>query len=156
MDLTSSKDSPKRIAIDKLKSIFSLKKNDQTKYDTSYNYQLKMLFGAQEDSFKFLFNEHSQFAAIIYKIVDLLYIVMKIPKNKRELFYETNVFDIKDMTIMKIFGELTILQKYEFDIKDGQMVNLYNIISDILEQKQVYTLSEYIDSILLKLSFISL
>ena len=153
MDLTSSKDSPKRIAIDKLKSIFSLKKNDQTKYDTSYNYQLKMLFGAQEDSFKFLFNEHSQFAAIIYKIVDLLYIVMKIPKNKRELFYETNVFDIKDMTIMKIFGELTILQKYEFDIKDGQMVNLYNIISDILEQKQVYTLSEYIDSILLKLSF---
>lgn len=45
-------------------------------------------------------------------------------------------------------------QNFDFEIKNQKLVDIYNIISNSLDLKDEYSLSEYIDSILINLSFI--
>ncbi len=138
----------------KLKFILAQDNKDETLNDKLYKYQLKILFGVDgNNSFKLLFNEGTQIAKIIYKTVDVLFLLLKLQKEEREKIYNSNLFDIKEKDIRKMIAELNVLQMYDLEINEN-LVDLFNIISDFIDKtKEKYTLAEYIDSILLSLSF---
>ena len=143
----------KKNALDKLKYILSQAKIEETSYDVTYKYQLKILFGIDDNSFKLKFDEKSELALMIYKIVDVLYLAMKISKNKRENLYNTYLDNIEDLNLVKLLDELKVLKALKYEISNKKLSELLKIIQGILVIKNIYTLSEYIDSVLLTLSF---
>lgn len=140
----------------KLKFILAQDKKDETLNDILYKKQLKILFGIDDNdnkSFKLLFNEESQIAKIIYKIVDIIFWLLRIQKKEREKIYNSKIIGIKDKDIHKSLIELNMLQNYDLDVNEN-LVNLFNIISDYIDKrKDNASLTEYIDLILLSLSF---
>ena len=77
----------KQTIFNKLKFILVQDKKDETLNDILYKKQLKILFGVDDNnSFKLLFNEESQIAKIIYKIVDIIFWLLKVQKEKREKY----------------------------------------------------------------------
>ena len=71
----------------KLKFILAQDKKDETLNDMLYKKQLKILFGIDDNnSFKLLFNEESQIAKTIYKIVDIIFWLLKVQKKEREKY----------------------------------------------------------------------
>ena len=139
---------------DKLKFILDEDKKEETLNDKLYKYQLKILFGVDDNnSFKLLFNVESQIAKLIYKIVDILFWILKLQKEDREKIYKSNVTDIKEKYIRKMIVELNTLQIYDLDINEN-LIGLFNIISDFTnKKKEKVSLAEYIDLILLLLYF---
>ena len=99
---------------EKLKFILSQDKNDQTPTDYLYKYQLKILFIPKEDSFELSFDKGSNITKLIIKLVDILYLVFKMPTSKRISFYNLNMLDIKDKNILK---EKKELEKYQSFMK---------------------------------------
>ena len=70
-----------------MKFILAQDKKDETLNDMLYKKQLKILFGVDDNnSFKLLINEESQIAKIIYKIVDIIFWLLKVQKEKREKY----------------------------------------------------------------------
>ena len=70
-----------------MKFILAQDKKDETLNDMLYKKQLKILFGIDDNnSFKLLFNKESQIAKIIYKIVDIIFWLLKVQKEKREKY----------------------------------------------------------------------
>ena len=135
----------KQTIFNKLKFILAQDKKDETLNDILYKKQLKILFGIDDNnSFKLLFNEESQIAKIIYKIVDIIFWLLK---------YNSKVIDIKDKDIYKLIIELNMLQNYDLDVNNN-LVDLFTIVSDYIDKKKdTASLAEYIDLILLSLSF---
>ena len=77
----------KQTIINKLKFILAQDKKDETLNDMLYKKQLKILFGVDDNnSLKLLFNKESQIAKIIYKIVDIIFWLLKVQKEKREKY----------------------------------------------------------------------
>ena len=139
--------------INNVKIIFSQKKNDETVNDLIYKNDLQFLFEFQDDSVKLNFNEKSHIAAIIFKVIDILALLFKKKKEERNYFYYTNILSIKEEPLKKLLVEMNNLQNYDFQIENPLLRKIYFIISDILDQKEEYSLTEFLDSILLKLSF---
>ena len=82
----------KQTIFNKLKFILAQDKKDETLNDMLYKKQLKILFGVDDNnSFKLLFNEESQIAKIIYKIVDIIFWLLKVQKKEREKIYNSKV-----------------------------------------------------------------
>ena len=82
----------KQTIFNKLKFILAQDKKDETLNDILYKKQLKILFGVDDNnSFKLLFNEESQIAKIIYKIVDIIFWLLKVQKKEREKIYNSKV-----------------------------------------------------------------
>lgn len=144
----------KQTIFDKLKSFLAQEKKDETLNDKLYKYQLKMLFGVDDkNAFKLLLNEESHIAKIIYKIVDILFWLLNKKNEEREKIYNSKVMGIKDNDIKKMIVELNMLQVYDLDVNEN-LVDLFYIISDYIDKKkEKASLSEYIDLVLLSLSF---
>jgi hypothetical protein len=144
----------KQTIINKLKFILAQDKKDETLNDMLYKKQLKILLGIDDNnSFKLLFNEESQIAKIIYKIVDIIFWLLKVQKKEREKIYNSKVIGIKDKDIYKLLIELNMLQNYDLDVNNN-LVDLFTIVSDYIDKKKDNaSLAEYIDLILLSLSF---
>lgn len=139
---------------EKLKFILSQDKNDQTPTDYLYKYQLKILFIPKEDSFELPFDKGSNIAKLIIKLVDILYLVFKMPTSKRISFYNLNMLDIKDKNILKEKKELEKYQSFYIDFENHKLAKLFVLISSALDTKKHYTFEEYIDSTLMNLSFV--
>ena len=65
------------------------------------------------------------------------------------------MYNVENNEIMKIIGELGKIKNFVFKVKNQKLEDIYNIISSSLDLKDEYSLSRYIDSILINLSFIS-
>ena len=121
----------------KLKFILAQDKKDETLNDMLYKKQLKILFGVDDNnSFKLLFNEESQIAKIIYKIVDIIFWLLKVQKKEREKIYNSKVIGIKDKDIYKLLIELNMLQNYDLDVNNN-LVDLFTIVSDYIDKKRI-------------------
>lgn len=69
---------------DELKFIFAQDKKDETLNDILFKKQLEILFGVDDNnSFKLLLNEESQITKTIYKIVDIIFWLLKKQKKER-------------------------------------------------------------------------
>jgi hypothetical protein len=113
---------------------------------------LKILFPQNDNnSFNLLFNEESQIAKSIYKIVEILFLLFKIQKKEREKIYNSNITDIKGKDFNILIYEINMLQVCDIEINE-KLIGLFNIISDFIDQKKAnISLVEYIDLILLTL-----
>ena len=121
----------------KLKFILAQDKKDETLNDMLYKKQLKILLGIDDNnSFKLLFNEESQIAKIIYKIVDIIFWLLKVQKKEREKIYNSKVIGIKDKDIYKLLIELNMLQNYDLDVNNN-LVDLFTIVSDYIDKKRI-------------------
>ena len=141
----------------KLKIILTQNKSDETVNDLLFKYQLKLIFIPKDDSYTLAFDkeEYPIPAKLTAKLVDFLFLIFRLPKKERESFYNLNVYNIKDKIFLEIIRELQPLQDFDIIPKNNKLASLFKIISDALDQKPTYSLSEYIDSILFNLSFIS-
>ena len=144
----------KEAITNKLNFILAQEQKDETVNDTLYKYQLKILFKAGENnSFTYLFDERSHISKIIFKIIDILYMLFKMKKNEREKIYNSDVRSLENEELNKLVIELNILQNYDLDINNN-LVDLFNIINEFIESKKKNaSLCDFIDSILLSVSF---
>ena len=127
----------KQAIFDQLKFIFAQDKKYENLNDQLYKYQLKILFGVDDNnSFKLLFNEESQIAKIIYKIVDIIFWLLKVQKKEREKIYNSKVIGIKDKDIYKLLIELNMLQNYDLDVNNN-LVDLFTIVLDYIDKKKI-------------------
>lgn len=79
--------------------------------------------------------------------------LLKIQKKEREKIYNSNITDIKGKDFNILIYEINMLQVCDIEINE-KLIGLFNIISDFIDQKKAnISLAEYIDSILLTLSF---
>ena len=76
------------------------------------------------------------------------------PKIKSKSFYNLNILDIKDKKFLEIIREIERLHFFKIDFKNHKLSNLFKIISFALDQKTSYTFEEFIDSVLVDLSFV--
>ena len=89
-----------------------------------------------QNSFKLHFNEESQIDKTIYKIVDIIFWILKIQKKEREKIYNSKVMGIKDKDIYKLLIELNMLQNYDLDVNNN-LVDLFTIVLDYIDKKKI-------------------
>ena len=91
---------------------------------------------------------------LLIRLIDLIYLLFNMDKKQRNSFLAQDIFTIKDQTIMKILIDLQNLESYDFNCQNDKIAELYNILSLYLDSKKEYSLSDYIDSIFIDLSFV--
>ena len=135
-----------------LKDILS---KEETAKDYLFIYQLKILFIPKEGSFELAFDKGSDIAELITKLVDLLHLVFEMQTNKRQSLYTSDIGVIlKDIKFKEKIIELEKHQSFYIDFTNPKLSKLFKIISNALDLKKSYTFEEYIDSILVNLSFV--
>ena len=154
MEIIQPKDENKAMekTFESLKFIFS---KIRTPKDYFYKNQLKILFIPKEDSFEFAFDKESKIAKLISRLVDLLHLVFEMPTNDIQRFYTTNIHDIlKNIKFKEKIIELEQHQSFDIIFDNPKLSKLFKTISFALDLKKNYTFEEYIDSILVNLSFV--
>ena len=135
-----------------LKDILS---KEETAKDYLFIYQIKILFIPKEDSFELAFDKGSEIAKLITKLVDLLHLVFEMPTDERQNLYTSDIGVImKDIKFKEKIIELEKHQSFYIDFTNPKLSKLFKIISNALDLKKSYTFEEYIDSILVNLSFV--
>ena len=90
----------------------------------------------------------------ISKIIDILYLVFLMPNAQRKSFYDKNVYDIKEENFLTKLIELQKVKSFDIPFETNKHKDLFKIISAALDAKEIYSFSDYIDSIFLNLSFL--
>ena len=102
--------------ISKVNFILSLKEEEKTD-DFLLKYKIKIIFQEKENidviQFPKMPNEQKR---LLIKFVELIDLIFHQTKEKREEIYNTNIEDIKEEKIKKIFTDLEIFQKMDFPI----------------------------------------
>ena len=138
----------------KVKFILSKDKKDDCREDTILRQEIQMIFKAEVNANTIAYPciEKDQ-SKLLIALLELIYFLFHMDNNNRNKLYEENLNEIKNESIMKMVLSLTKLENIEI-VMDTKIVPLYNIISDALDQKEEYTLIDYIDSVFVTLSFI--
>ena len=143
-----------------VKSIISMNAKEEMEYEKILRIQMKMLFydddnNSNQIKFPDIESSHAQLLA---KLIELIVYILSNYKNlkERRKIYDTdiNYISAQKNKLSKIISELNKLENISFEINDN-LVALFNVISEELDKKEVFSLYEYIDSIILTLSFIS-
>lgn len=153
------KDVLKEETLAKVKRIISMDVKEEMEYVKILRFQMKMKFyddyNSNEIKFPDIENSHT---LLLSQLIELIIYILSNSKNqdKRREIYYTNINEIlaQNNKLSKIISELTKLENISFQINDN-LVALFNIISEELNKKEEFSLYEYIDSIILTLSFIS-
>ena len=140
--------------LEKLSFILEQDKKDEILNDKLYKYQLNILFQKSENnSFNYNLVQESHSGKIIFKIIEILYMLFNVKKDERESLYNSDVMEIENKELKTLLAELNVLQKYELEI-NSNLVNLFNVVSELIDQRKINSsMCEYIDSIFLSLSF---
>ena len=138
--------------ISKVNFILSLKEEEKTD-DFLLKYKIKIIFQEKENidiiQFPKMPNDQKRLLIIFVELIDLIF---HQTKEKREEIYNTNIEDIKEEKIKKIFTDLEIFQKMDIPITKKKIENLYKIMFDSMK-KNNYTVIENIESIFLNMAF---
>ena len=138
--------------ISKVNFILSLKEEEKTD-DFLLKYKIKIIFQEKENidiiQFPKMPNDQKR---LLIKFVELIDLIFHQTKEKREEIYNTNIEDIKEEKIKKIFTDLEIFKKMDIPITKKKIENLYKIMFDSMK-KNNYTVIENIESIFLNMAF---
>ena len=142
----------------KVKNIIYMDIKDEMEYDKILKLQMKMLFYNDNNPNEIKFpNIEISHSLLLSKLVELIIYISNNYKNSNERMkiYDTNINEIFEQKnkISEMIFELKKLENISFDINDN-LVALFKILSEGLDNKEVFSLYEYIDSIILTLSFI--
>ena len=146
---------PMKVTSDKVKYIISKKVDDILTYDYIYILQIKKLFIQTDNNFKLAIEIDTNIAKLIDKLIDIIYLVFLIPKNKRESYYLMNIAKLKEINIFnKKIEEIEHDRHFKIDFKNANVKRLSNLISTSLAKKPNMLFYEYIDYLLLDISFV--
>jgi hypothetical protein len=146
---------PMKVTSDKVKYIISKKVDDILTYDYIYILQIKKLFIQTDNNFKLAIEIDTNIAKLIDKLIDIIYLVFLIPKNKRESYYLKNIDKLKEINIFnKKIEEIEHDRHFKIDFKKANVKRLSNLISASLAKKPNMLFYEYIDYLLLDISFV--
>ena len=141
-------------SIVKIQFILSTKIREDAQNELKLQYIVRLLFSNElkpEDIIPP--NIKKEALKLLYKLIDLIYILFKMNQREREILFRNEVTSIKNNNIKEIINELEALQKIEFKIQNKKIDNLCEIIMKSL-LKEKYTLNDYIDTVFANLSFI--
>ena len=123
--------------LEKLSFILEQDKKDEILNDKLYKYQLNILFQKSENnSFNYNLVQESHSGKIIFKIIEILYMLFNVKKDERESLYNSDVMEIENKELKTLLAELNVLQKYELEI-NSNLVNLFNVVSELIDQRKI-------------------
>ena len=123
--------------LEKLSFILEQDKKDEILNDKLYKYQLNILFQKSENnSFNYNLVQESHSGKIIFKIIEILYMLFNVKKDERESLYNSDVMEIENKELKILLAELNVLQKYELEI-NSNLVNLFNVVSELIDQRKI-------------------
>ena len=139
--------------ITKVNYILSQELREENKYDSKLKYIISLLFPEPNSKDKTLQRLQKEDRDILYKFFDLIYILFKMTKIEREQLYRTEIAYIKNDNIINIIEQIEkILDEIEVTLPNQKVDILCDIILKSFT-KEKYTLVEYLDVILVNLSF---
>ena len=146
---------PIKVTSDKVKYIISKNVDNILTYDYIYILQIKELFIQTDNNFKLAIKIDTDIAKLIDKIIDIIHFVFLIPKDKRESYYLMNIAEIKHIkTFNKKIEEIELVRHFKIDFKNANVKRLSSLILASLAKKPNMLFYEYIDYLLLHVSFI--
>lgn len=146
----------KQDIISKVISILRKDVKGETEIDSLLKDAIKIMMSKDSDTNKIAFPsvpEENQNLLII-KLIELIYLVFQVPKDKRNNLWKIDIENIKDKNISGLIFECEVLQNsIEVLFPTEKMAELSDIIFDSNIKKK-YTLIDYINSIIANISFI--
>ena len=140
-------------SIVKIQFILSTKIREDAQNELKLQYIVRLLFSNElkpEDIIPP--NIKKEALKLLYKLIDLIYILFKMNQRERDILFRNEVTSIKNNNIKEIVSELEVLQNIEVKIQNTKIDNLCEIIMKSL-LKEKYTLNDYIDTVFANLSF---
>ena len=145
----------KEETLTKVKFLLSQDKKEETIDDKLFKYEMEIIFKNGDNCNDIFFpNIIDDYAKLIVKIVDLLFLLFNKGKVERKNLYDSNIYEVENDNIMKIIKQLQVLQTFDIEVSNTKISELFKIISITLESKEKYSLADYIDSALINLAFI--
>ena len=137
----------------KIAFIISQEIREENKNDSKLAEIIRLLFTTEQKSKRIIsFPDIEKEAQdLLCKLIELIYILFKMPEKERDQLFRTEVTNIKNSNIIQIITELEELQKVEIELPNKKYDNLCDIIISSLF-KDKYNLIEYIDTVLANLS----
>lgn len=139
--------------ITKIRAILSQKQSEELEQDKIYKMKIKILFCLRDDqkevNFPVIENNHQ----ILIKFIELINLIFEKEKSERNLLYQTNLSNIKEKNIITLIQELQELEIFKIKTNSNELDKLFTILSNISDDKKLWTLSGYLDSMLLNISF---
>ena len=95
--------------LEKLSFILEQDKKDEILNDKLYKYQLNILFQKSENnSFNYNLVQESHSGKIIFKIIEILYMLFNVKKDERESLYNSDVMEIENKELNTLLAELNV------------------------------------------------
>lgn len=139
--------------ITKVNFILSQEIREENKYDSKIKYIFGLLFPESNSKDKTLQRLEKEGQTLLCKFIDLIYILFKMTKTERDQLYRTEMAYIKNNNITKIIEQLEkLLLDIEVTLPNEKVDKICDIILKSFTRK-TYRLVEYIDEILVNLSF---
>lgn len=139
--------------ITKIRAILSQKQSEELEQDKIYKMKIKILFCLRDDqkevNFPVIENNHQ----ILIKFIELIDLIFEKEKSERNLLYQTNLSNIKEKNIITLIQELQELEIFKIKTNSNELDKLFTILSNVSDDKKLWTLSGYLDSMLLNISF---
>jgi len=139
--------------ITKIRAILSQKQSEELEQDKIYKMKIKILFSLRDDqkevNFPVIENNHQ----ILIKFIELINLIFEKEKSERNLLYQTNLSNIKEKNIITLIQELQELEIFKIKTNSNELDKLFTILSNVSDDKKLWTLSGYLDSMLLNISF---
>lgn len=139
--------------ITKIRAILSQKQSEELEQDKIYKMKIKILFCLRDDqkevNFPVIENNHQ----ILIKFIELINLIFEKEKSERNLLYQTNLSNIKEKNIITLIQELQELEIFKIKTNSNELDKLFTILSNVSDDKKLWTLSGYLDSMLLNISF---
>ena len=140
-------------SITKVNRILSQELKEENKYDSKIKYIISLIFSEPNSKDQTLQRLQKEEQVLLFKFIDLIYILFEMTKTEREQLYRTEMVNIKNNNIINIIEQLeNLLNDIEVTLPNKKVDILYNIILKSFTRKK-YSLVEYLDVILVNLSF---
>ena len=110
----------------KLKEIFNLKEENETKYDRELKQILKIIIGENLESSVKLFKDEG--IPLLCKIIELIHYLFLQKKEKRETIYASQIGTIHGEPIDQLNKEIFYAQAITFEFKNDNFKELYKSI----------------------------
>lgn len=113
-------------SIEKIKFILSTKIREDAQNELKLQYIIRLLF-SNELKPKDIRppNIEKEALKLLYKLIDLIYILFKMNQRERDILFRNELTSIKNNNIKEMVSELEVLQNIEVIIKNTKIDNLY-------------------------------
>ena len=140
--------------IRKIRFILSQKESEELAEDKILKIQIKLLFGIKDAQDEINFPPNANNHQILAIFVELVNVIFEMKKSERKLLYKVDLYNIKDKNIISLIQKLRELETFEIEFNNESLLELFALLSNALDAKENWSLPEYLDSVLINISFL--